>query len=487
MFSEQHGYGQRGDVAGRTRELPRGPWVMDEKPRTVDVDDSLRQGGFGEAADMLAKIESIAQGEMPKPKSPIDLLREAGQEEAAAHLEKIQQAVTEVGQPEYADKTESNFETGDGEQFEPRDLSREDVDAGYDAAFEIQPNGERGAALALSESGPSQLAECLKKMNEPLTEHDINSALDAYSIDTGAPVLEAARFQPGESPFSGIELDPHGHEAEVLKNIEQLHVDLQDTIKQVSEAMDKGDPKKAAELTKQMAEKMRSAHGDKLPEDIEKQYEDIFATLDAAIAEANPEQSSLLRRLGSGALDFIPIAGPAKMCAEAAYGKTLGGEKLEGWSRGLHATEGIVCLIVDCTGYGAAITKGGKALVKGGKLAFGAEKLLTHSGGALSKVGVAREISQPAIKAGEFLARHPSLGRMADKGIEYVVSGRKRKLLGDIKTAGTEAITDALNDKNTEAGKHLLQIGTIHERPGMKLPPDSTFDLAQDQPETMAA
>lgn len=492
MFSEQHGYAQRG-IAGKRNERPKGPWVMDEQPRTIDVGDALRQGGFDAAADALDKVRAIAKGEMPKPKSPVDLLREAGHDKAADYLEKIRDTVTTAGEPQYLDQAnnEAGIEQDGGSepteaQFEPRALAAEDVDAGYDAAFETTPTGERGAAAELAQSAPSQLAEGLAKLAKPVTEHDLTTQTDAYSIESGSPVAETARFQPGESPFEHDTIDPHSHEAEVIKNIETLQADLQETIKQVGEAMDAGEHKKAAELTKQLAEKMQKSHGEKMPEDVRKQYEDVIATLDKAIAEADPEESSLLRRLGSGALDFIPVAGPAKMCAEAAYGQTLGGEKLEGWSRGLHATEGVVCLIIDCSGAGAAVTKGGKALVVGGKVTYKSAKFLTRSAAAMRKVGAARKVYEPAFKAGKFLARHPGLEKVADKGLGYMLSGRKRRLLGEVKKSGVESIKQAMAGDG-DMSRALRQMATIHERPGMQLhtPPD--YGLAEDQSEAMAA
>jgi hypothetical protein len=365
-------------------------------------------------------------------------------------------------------------ETGDdttatadkGNKVELRALSAEDIDTGYDASFEPGLEGQPGPAQTLAEQGPGAFANGLRSQTEPVTEHDLNREIDSYAIDTGEPVSEAQRFQPGESPFEGEVMDPNSPEAKQLENIEELQGEMQKTLEQVSEAMDRGDTKTAIQLTEDLAQKMEQSGGDNLPDEVKAQYADIHATLEQAIKEEDPEKASFLWRLGSGACDFIPIAGPAKMCAEAAYGKTLGGEKLEGWGRALHATEGVVCLVVDCSGGGALLTKGGKGIVVGGKVMIDGAKLVTRSAAGLRKAGAARAIYEPAFKAGTFLARHPELSKATSRGIDYLVSSRKRRLIKDTAKTGATAAYDAT-------------IGKVLDRPGAKLDRSAEYALEQ--------
>lgn len=344
---------------------------------------------------------------------------------------------------------------------EPPRLSTGEVNAGYEASFEPQADGEPGGAMRMLEEGPAELAEGLAHRTEPVDEDEVQAAVDAEEGEAGVPIPEEARFTSAENPFEGTSIDPKSVEARMLIAVEGMKAEIQKALEEAGEAIAEGKTEKAAAIAKDLFARMEAAGIKDMPVDVQEMYAGVKINLEAAIKEEDPSAKARLYKFACGAADFIPVIGPAKMLVEAVAGKTLGGEQLEGWKRFLHGTEGLVFLAIDLTGYGAVATK----LVKAGKSGLMAAKLITRTAALMRVLKVPRVVYRSVFNAGLFLARHPKLAQLATRGLMGIIKGRKLRLAkehpGILKTAtGMEPQPDDLTPE---------QVATPSERPGMSL------------------
>ena len=106
------------------------------------------------------------------------------------------------------------------------------------------------------------------------------------------------------------------------------------------------------------------------------------------------------------------------MILESAKGKTLGGEKINGWKRFLHGIEGSAYLFLDLSGVGE--------IAKLEKVVSPSAKLVTRGAALMRKSGISREVSSTVFKTGKFIGQHPVLSKFLDKKVTNFVSLRHK-------------------------------------------------------------
>ena len=358
------------------------------------------------------------------------------------------------------------------------DLTSKQVDKGFEWA-----HGHDKRKFVYAET-PRQLAQGLERQEQPITSDDINEAILAEERETGEVY---PKFKPEDDPLKDQTIDPKSKEAEAVENIAEIETTMTSAINKAYEAVQKGDLQEAARIGRDLTGDMDNAVRNALPPEIRKDTSKLKGWFEEVMAD--PRKKSLYK-LACGACDFIPIAGPAKMCCEAMAGKTLGGNELKGWRRFLHGTEGVVFLAIDCTGVGILETKGLKLVKAGGKgtlvggraAAKSAPRLMTRSAALLRKLGVSRKVYGPVFKGGRFLIKHPKLAQLADKGYRNIIKQRTER-------KATMEIGKAISDKTATAEQEAASntVANINERPGMELPADETFEYDANHAKDVAA
>lgn len=399
------------------------PGAMDERNRQIFSKDAiaaaLRSAKLDGAADILDKLDIIdptKTGWENKTIRVSQILRDAGQDDAAVIAEKIENAKPDV------------MHAAEAAEGEPHPLNAQQVEDGYNQAFEAGPSGEPSEAAAAFEQAGSAIVEGLEARTAPVTEDEITQAKLAIAVEAGVVLPKEADFADGENPLEGVVVDPKSVEAQTLAAVEGMKAEMQSAVKEVGEALAEGDTDKATNIAENLFSRMEKAGVETMPDELKEMYAGVKENLSAAIKEKNPEAKSKLFKFACGAADFIPVVGPAKMLLEAAAGKTLGGDKLSGWKRFLHGAEGAVFLAIDLTGYGAVATK----LAKAGKSGAMAAKLLTRSAAFMRVLKVPRGVYKPVFNAGMFLLRHPRLGKLATRGLTSIMKGRKMRMVKEL-------------------------------------------------------
>ncbi len=357
-------------------------------------------------------------------------------------------------------------------EITPRPLSADDVNAGYDAAFEPQPNGEPGEATVVFDQTAEAIADGLHERTTPISEGELNAAMAAEESEQG-PLPNETKFSPDENPFAGTSIDPKAAEARVLEATAKMKQEMRQAINDAGEALANGDTNKAAAIARDTFSKMEQAGVKDLPPEAQAMYQEVKDNLSAAIAEKDPAAKSKLYKFACSAADFVPVVGPAKMLVEATVGRTLGGETLTGWKRFLHGAEGAVFLAVDMTGYGAVATK----LAKAGKTGLMSAKLITRTAALMRVLKVPAKVYRPLFGTGQFLLRHPKLAAITTRGLMGIVRGRQLRLAKEL--PGVFSPEDLTADERAN----------VTERPGMELVTPPEYELAQtaeEQPATLA-
>lgn len=341
-------------------------------------------------------------------------------------------------------------------------LKTEEVHEGFDHVFGTKE--QPGKAYTLFDEQPARLLSGLRKRKGSIGPEEMRAATAAEEAEGGVVAPAEGRFAAGEDPFEGTTINPDSAEAHTLEACEAMKEEMRQVVNEAGEALAKGDVDKASAVAKGLADRMEAAGKETLTPEIKSIYNDVRRNLDQAIAEKDPHAKSRLYRFACGALDFVPVAGPAKMLIEAAAGKTLGGEKMEGWKRFLHGAEGTVFLAIDLTGFGVVATK----LAKAGKAGMMAPRLMTRTAAFMRVVGVPRKIYKPVFKFGSFLIRYPKLGQAATKGLEWMTKARKTRLATDI--------PNILKEQDPKAVQEIDEVSAVEERPGMDLKEGGTFE-----------
>ncbi len=289
----------------------------------------------------------------------------------------------------------------------------------------------------------------LRRRSGVVTAEELQATFAAEAHEHGQRVEDAG--ERAENPFEGTSIDPDSVQKHVLEAYAGVMAGLDEALEAAGRALAEGNMDDAGTLAKQFAQRLEASAKQHLPPEVVAMYEDVYQHLDAIIQEQDPQAKSRLYEFACAAMDFIPLAGPAKMIGEAAAGKTLGGETLEGWKRVLHGLEGTVFLAIDLTGFGVVATK----LAKAGKSATMGPRLITRSAAFLRAIGVSREIYKPVYTAGSFLLRHPRLGQLATRGLEDVIKMRQARL--------------ALVPNKLRATTKEVEYRRVTQRPGMNL------------------
>lgn len=329
-----------------------------------------------------------------------------------------------------------------------RHIGPEQADRLFDDAFV-----DHALAELLDRFG-SAFAEGLERQNGPITGEDIDRAIKEEDGEVGGEPLP--QFSKEEDPFAGTSIDSTSVEATTTIAIEKMKKEMRKTVENCGKLLLEGNINEASQLVRTLTERMESAGKDALPEDMKAMYEDVRRNLDAAIKEKDPAAKSRLYKFACGAIDFIPVAGPAKMIIEAAAGRTLGGDRLKGWKRFSHMTQGVVFTMTDLTCFGVVAKK----LKDAGKLAHLAPRLLTRSGAIMRVLGMPRAMYSPIFKAGRSLFQHPELASVASRGLIRTFELRKAEgvahLLKILKSDGKLPEND-------------VEVGNVLDRPGMSL------------------
>lgn len=235
--------------------------------------------------------------------------------------------------------------------------------------------------------------------------------------------------------------DPNAPPSRTLEAVGAMEQEMRLAVEQAGEALASGNMEKARQIAQRLSTDLQKAASANLPPEVIEQYKAVLRNLDQAGDEKkSPEDRSKLYRFACTALDFVPVAGPAKQLVECAAGKTLGGDTLEGWKRALHGIEGAVFLAIDLTAFGAVGTKAVKGVevaAKGAKAVKGAKamkggveagKLLKRTAAFLRVSGAGEKVYRPLFKLGKALVEHPELGRAANRGLQYIMDGRKARM-----------------------------------------------------------
>ncbi|MDP3970233.1 MAG: hypothetical protein Q8P90_00895 [bacterium] len=380
----------------------------------------------------------------------------------------------------YNDKTGPLSEDEQQEKFEIRPLSPDDIQDAANGVFE-----KEGGANEVFVEGPAALVEGLTTLENPITAQDLQDQVTAEETETGNTYEQ---FEPGEfdSEISPDTLKNWGPEG-FAESSSAIH----GAINESGEAQKEGDIDKSIGIASKLIDSLEASVKGSIPEEYKNVFNDLRAKLSEAIDEGSPAAKEALYKFVCGACDFIPIAGPLKMLIEAVAGKTLGGDELKGWGRFLHGTEGLIFLAVDCTGAGAALTKGAKGVKVGGKGVYAgaklAPKLMTRTAALLRYVKAPRKVYKPVFKAGTTLARHPKLAEIASKGVRAVAKTRELR-----RSALTTAAKKEAKSTVISAVKERIMptdpVAHVNEREGMQLEPPTgqTFDIAPDESEEVA-
>lgn len=313
------------------------------------------------------------------------------------------------------------------QEIQPRPLTADDVNRGYDAAFHEHANGEPGEAHLVFDQTITALAQGLGERTEPISEAELATALQSVEGDTSAHPADV-QWENQDNPFRETSIDPTSVEAQALKVMDGLKEELKTALAETGKALAEGDTDSAATIARTILSRCEAAGLEQMSPETQAWYEGIKKNLQAVFETDNPTAKSRLYKLACGAADFIPVVGPAKMLAEAAQGQTLGGDTLTGWKRFLHGAEGLTFLAIDLTGFGAVATK----LAKAGKGGLMSAKLLTRTAALMRVLKVPRQAYMPVFRAGAFLLRHPRLAQLATRGIEGMAKGRKLRLTKEL-------------------------------------------------------
>lgn len=228
-----------------------------------------------------------------------------------------------------------------------------------------------------------------------------------------------------DNPPNNTELE---YDRSVLGLFKQVKREIDLSFVDIMGKQSRGEPTDPVQAFQDLISKVRNLVSGRLPEHLERQFDEQCKAYEQELKKAAAEESKTkaqkLKALAFEAVDFIPVAGSAKMLAEGLYGKTMSGEELSKTKRVIHSVEGAVFLAVDLTGMGAIASTG----IKGGRL-------ITRSAALMRMVGMPRQAYTAVFKAGRFALKNPETAKLADKTVERVIKyhkARKGRLVRDI-------------------------------------------------------
>lgn len=274
----------------------------------------------------------------------------------------------------------------------------------------LEPEDETSPAEGEPSPGPSE--EEMDAAEEEMEEAKFNSEEYVKEVDKGFSEFK-------DKILSKLNLDKEGREklAEAAqKFVSELYDDFKHVMKEVDDLYSQGKDAEAAQkgitFTEAAKEKASEYFGDKVDGWL-KENDSLF---EEAKNEKDPAKKEKMVKIAMEAVDFIPFVGDVKMIVEGAVGRTAQGKKLDGVRRFMHSTQGVVFLALNAVSYG-----GGGTIAKGVKGA----KVFTRSAALLRKMGLSRKVYKPVYKAGVFLAKHPNVAKVVDKGLDHIRDRRK--------------------------------------------------------------
>ena len=332
-------------------------------------------------------------------------------------------------------------------------------DAEMEAMFDGESESSRETFEVFSELS-GEVARGLAEREKPLAESEVKLHLVEMAEEEGVDPEEVTLTNE-ENPFEGTSINPESVEVQALESFESVKGALRDAIENVGIELVEGNVDGARDIVANLTDQLETAGKESMTPEAQAAYDKIKDNLDAVINEKDPEAKSRLFKFTAGAMDFVPVAGPAKMLMEAGAGKTLGGEELNGWKRTLHGLEGGVFLAIDLTGFGAVATK----LAKAGKGGMKAGKLLTRTAAFIRATTGSRKASKAVFKTGQFLIRNPKIGQLATKGLDWMTKARKARMAELPASLSASEISEEENEE-------ISRIGNANERPGAEMPPE---------------
>ncbi|MDP3970232.1 MAG: hypothetical protein Q8P90_00890 [bacterium] len=356
------------------------------------------------------------------------------------------------------------------EEVEVRALTVDDIEDATNESF------ESGRAQEIFNKVPDIIAEGVEKQGVP-SENQLYKIIAEAEAENGQ-IYE--KFKPDENPFSDIEPDKDITEGITAKGMSAMKDIMQAMVVEQPKALMHGDVVAATHAITDGFDKYQELVGPHLPEGYVKAFNNAEEQMLGVIDEYGQDVATGTYKFVCGACDFIPVAGPGKMCIESVAGKTLGGDDLEGWGRFWHGAEGVVFLCIDCTGVGAVGTKLAKGGVKGVKVGYRgaklAPKLITRTAALLRYYKAPRKVSKSLFRVGTTLSRHPKLAEKASKGIVSIAKARearKLKLLpGALKDVAAQHLSERQN-KTAKTENEMMPnaIANANLRDGMDLIP----------------
>lgn len=304
------------------------------------------------------------------------------------------------------DKSESGTgwrKVEEGEVFEPGREFRLDIDTGENYVWE-------GGAKS-SEDNNEQLENPLEDIDPKAEAEFSQEYIDSEVNDV------TSNFAEGWNEFSNKEkqADDFDVSEEGTSFYKDHFKSFFDTAKSVSDAFENNNKEEAKDMAWEFINSLKNKASDYFADKIEDWFKEYDQTTTAAEQETNVSKKDKLKKLAIDGVDFIPVVGSTKMIAESAAGETLGGEKLSSFRRLMHGTEGSVFLAMDLTGLAPAAD------------GLKAAKLMSRSSALMRKIGLSEKIYKPAYKFGEFIGKHPTVAKVADRAVQYTAKRRKSR------------------------------------------------------------
>jgi hypothetical protein len=327
---------------------------------------------------------------------------------------------------------------------EPEGFDEQDLEERATAAF-----AEHGAEIF--ENTVRQFGEAMRDEPQPVAEEQVTAALMAEEAERGESL---PKFSAAENPFAETTFRPDAANQAAVEMAEAVEAELKSALQETGELVQQGKFNEAADSVQAVVGRLEQAAQQPLPLETRQMLADVKANLASIRETDDPAAKSRLYRFACGAADFIPVVGPAKMAAEAAYGQTLGGEELSGWGRLLHGTEGVVFLAVDLTGFGAVATK----MLKGGEVGIRlGPKLITRTAAFMRTVGVSKSVYRPLFDVGVFVAKHPAVAQAATKGLLGLAAARTARRVTELpNTLQSAGMAEAaVGEAAARPGRHL--------------------------------
>lgn len=259
-----------------------------------------------------------------------------------------------------------------------------------------------------AEVPPDEVEQAELKFATEVPDEEVNANI--RELHNG--IIEFANSQAEDNP----EVDPTRLE-QMKKFLSAAHTELKGAAERISQLVDQSLIKEATELLDTTMSNIKSKAKQYFGNKTDSMFDDYEKQMMQAIGAKNDPKRKKYLRLAADAVDFIPVAGSAKMITEAFAGKTLSGRKLRPLARTIHLVSGTAFLALDLTGIGGTLGKSVKA-----------PKLLKRSAALMRKLGgdKAGPISRVVYKTGVYLAKHKTAEKIANKSLQKMADSKAK-------------------------------------------------------------